>query len=450
MPKISVLIPAYNVELYLRECIDSVLNQTMQDFEIICIDDASTDGTRNILEDYQKKDSRIKVFCHEKNKGQSSGRNDALAHATGDYVYMLDADDRIVPEAFEELYEICSRDNLDVVGFETRNFSDDPSYEKNVRIKTITYRDTEVMNGRAALVYCMENESFSLSTPTFMMKREYLNDKNIRFVEGILHEDVGYILELIVRANAVRFIHKVYFERRIRSNSTMTKGFTEKNIAGYLKSFYKSFELETALKKYLDSDGRFKEAFGKWQRDIFGRLNQIMQMVAGTDRPIPEGFSSKKASDNSRTSDNIRTSGDERKTLDAVSGNETGEKPAADKDDSTASMLEGIVGEEIKRLLETVKLMHWRTEKLSISECYLCGTGQYTERAIEALGAQDIIIRGIIVLEKNATAFKGFPLITVEEADKSIPVVISVSKYMKKEYSDAVKANGNRIIEILL
>jgi len=450
MPKISVLIPAYNVELYLRECIDSVLNQTMQDFEIICIDDASTDGTRNILEDYQKKDSRIKVFCHEKNKGQSSGRNDALAHATGDYVYMLDADDRIVPEAFEELYEICSRDNLDVVGFETRNFSDDPSYEKNVRIKTITYRDTEVMNGRAALVYCMENESFSLSTPTFMMKREYLNDKNIRFVEGILHEDVGYILELIVRANAVRFIHKVYFERRIRSNSTMTKGFTEKNIAGYLKSFYKSFELETALKKYLDSDGRFKEAFGKWQRDIFGRLNQIMQMVAGTDRPIPEGFSSKKASDNSRTSDNIRTSGDERKTLDAVSSNETGEKPAADKDDSTASMLEGIVGEEIKRLLETVKLMHWRTEKLSISECYLCGTGQYTERAIEALGAQDIIIRGIIVLEKNATAFKGFPLITVEEADKSIPVVISVSKYMKKEYSDAVKANGNRIIEILL
>ena len=450
MPKISVLIPAYNVELYLRECIDSVLNQTMQDFEIICIDDASTDGTRNILEDYQKKDSRIKVFCHEKNKGQSSGRNDALAHATGDYVYMLDADDRIVPEAFEELYEICSRDNLDVVGFETRNFSDDPSYEKNVRIKTITYRDTEVMNGRAALVYCMENESFSLSTPTFMMKREYLNDKNIRFVEGILHEDVGYILELIVRANAVRFIHKVYFERRIRSNSTMTKGFTEKNIAGYLKSFYKSFELETALKKYLDSDGRFKEAFGKWQRDIFGRLNQIMQMVAGTYRPIPEGFSSKKASDNSRTSDNIRTSGDERKTLDAVSSNETGEKPAADKDDSTASMLEGIVGEEIKRLLETVKLMHWRTEKLSISECYLCGTGQYTERAIEALGAQDIIIRGIIVLEKNATAFKGFPLITVEEADKSIPVVISVSKYMKKEYSDAVKANGNRIIEILL
>ena len=450
MPKISVLIPAYNVELYIRECIDSVLNQTMQDFEIICIDDASTDGTRNILEDYQKKDSRIKVFCHEKNKGQSSGRNDALAHATGDYVYMLDADDRIVPEAFEELYEICSRDNLDVVGFETRNFSDDPSYEKNVRIKTITYRDTEVMNGRAALVYCMENESFSLSTPTFMMKREYLNDKNIRFVEGILHEDVGYILELIVRANAVRFIHKVYFERRIRSNSTMTKGFTEKNIAGYLKSFYKSFELETALKKYLDSDGRFKEAFGKWQRDIFGRLNQIMQMVAGTDRPIPEGFSSKKASDNSRTSDNIRTSGNERKTLDAVSDNETGEKPAADKDDSTASMLEGIVGEEIKRLLETVKLMHWRTEKLSISECYLCGTGQYTERAIEALGAQDIIIRGIIVLEKNATAFKGFPLITVEEADKSIPVVISVSKYMKKEYSDAVKANGNRIIEILL
>lgn len=407
MPKISVLIPAYNVELYIRECIDSVLNQTMQDFEIVCVDDASTDGTLHILEEYQKKDDRIKVYRHEKNQGQSSGRNDALSHATGEYVYMLDADDRIVPNMFEELYPVCSRDKLDVVGFETKNFTDDPTFDENVRIKTITYKDTDVMNGREALIYIIENESVSVSMPTFMIRRDYLNEKNIRFVEGILHEDVGYSLELIVRADKVRFIHKTYFERRIRGNSTMTKGFTEKNIEGYLKSFYKSFEIEDSMKGLFD-DERLKAAMGKWQRDIYARLNQLMRMVVGEDEP-------------------------------------TESKTAKDEDSDA-----GFFSKEIKRALETVKILHYRTQKLDISECYLCGIGAYTERAIEAVGAQNIIIRGIIVLDKTAPAFRGFPVVSIDEADKNIPVVLSVSRYTKDEYREAVEANGNRIIEIFM
>ena len=429
MAKISVLIPAYNVELYIRDCIGSVLNQTMQDFEIICVDDASTDGTRDILKELAEKDSRIKLYFHEKNKGQSSGRNDALAHATGEYVYMLDADDRIVPEALEELYDVMSRDKLDVVGFETRNFSDDPAFEKNVKIKTITYTDTEVMNGREALIYCMETESFSLSTPTFMMRREYLMDKNIRFVEGILHEDVGYILELIVRAEKVRFLHKVYFERRIRSNSTMTKGFTEKNIEGYLKSFYKSFELEPMLKDCLAANSRFKNAFEKWQRDIYGRMNQIVNLVTGMDRPAPWETSSEQTDRTSSRADS------------------SAQKNSA-PEDSKSDTMERLFSEEIKKALDIVKILHWRTAKLPITECYLCGTGQYTERAIEGVGAQNIIIRGIIVLEKTAPAFKGFPVITAAEADKNIPVILSVSKYFRDEYKAVVEANGNRIIEM--
>ena len=97
MPEVSVLIPAYNVEPYIEDCINSVLGQTLQDFEIVCIDDASTDGTLQILKRFEASDSRIKVYTHEVNKGQASGRNDALDRASGRYVYMLDADDRIVP-----------------------------------------------------------------------------------------------------------------------------------------------------------------------------------------------------------------------------------------------------------------------------------------------------------------------------------------------------------------
>ena len=387
MPKVSVLIPAYNVAPYINECIDSVLNQTLQDFEIICVDDCSTDTTLSILQEYAAKDDRINVIIHGMNKGQSSGRNDALEKAAGEYVYMLDADDMIVPECLEELYEICSRDGLDIAGFETKNFSEDVQFKQNVAIKTIEYQDTGILDGREALIYCMQNETFSLSTPTFMMRREYLMEKNIRFVEGILHEDVGYIFELITRARRVRFLHKVYFLRRIRANSTMTKGFTAKNIEGYIKSFYKSFELEPELSEYLkNEDQSFRNAYEKWQRDIFGRLNQLYEISA------------------------------ENKL----------------RDEAT---------DEIGHVYRIIELNHFRTDIPPIKECYLCGMGQYTERAIQAVGVRDIIIKGIIVLKKEKRSFKGFPLFTVDEIDTETPVILSVSKYSKADYTDILKKN---------
>ena len=105
MPKVSVLIPAYNVEPYIEACIGSVLAQTLQDFEIICVDDCSTDRTLDVLRRLEAEDNRIRVYTHERNLGQAVGRNHALSHATGEYVYMLDADDEIVAEALRELYD---------------------------------------------------------------------------------------------------------------------------------------------------------------------------------------------------------------------------------------------------------------------------------------------------------------------------------------------------------
>ena len=397
MPEVSVLIPAYNVEPYIEDCINSVLGQTLQDFEIVCIDDASTDGTLQILKRFEASDSRIKVYTHEVNKGQASGRNDALDRASGRYVYMLDADDRIVRDALAVLYEACVKDDLDIIGFETENFADEQVFRKNADIKTISYTDTDVMNGRRALKYCMETESFSLSTPTFMMKRDYLVQKNIRFIEGILHEDVGYIFELITRADRVRFIDRVLFQRRIRANSTMTRGFTDKNIEGYIRSFSRSFDLEPELSQYFGSEPGFEAAMRKWQRDIFGRLNQLYTAHADTISRMPGGS----------------------------------------------------LSEEVRRAFEMVKLSHYRVDKLPIKECYLCGTGQYTERAIEAVGAQDIIIRGIISLDNDRSSFRGFPIVEVSELCQDIPVILSVSKYSVEEYRQALKEVGiNELVEM--
>ena len=390
MPKVSVLIPAYNVAPYIKECLDSVLSQALQDFEIICIDDASSDNTLEILRQYEDNDNRIHVFTHEKNMGQSCGRNDALKKARGEYVYMLDADDRIMPQALGELYEICSKDRLDIAAFETINFTEENKFAYAAEIKTLSYTDTDVLDGQSALAYCMENECFPLSVPTFIMRREYLINNDIWFTEGILHEDVGYILELMTRAGRVRFLHQPYFLRRIRSNSTMTAAFTDKNIEGYIKSFFKSFELEERLKANLEKNPRFKKAFLKWQRDIFGRINQLYE----------------------------------------------------NNSDSISAMRGGNNGEEIRRVFEIIKLSHFRTPSLPFSECYLCGTGQYTVRAIQAVGAQDIIIRGILVPEKKRSSFCGFPLVTFSDISPDIPIVLSISHYTKEAYINPLKKMG--------
>lgn len=414
MCKVSVLIPAYNVEAYLRECLDSVKSQTMTDWEMICVDDASTDGTLLILREYEAADTRIHVYCHKQNLGQACGRNLALSYASGEYVYMLDADDKILPETLAELYEKCCADRLDAVGFETRSFTESAAFERAAAGKTIVYEDGPVMNGREALINCMEREAFSLSVPTFMMKRSYLEAIRLRFTEGILHEDVGYLFELITRAGRIRFLHRVYFLRRIREKSTMTSAFTAANIEGYLKSFMRSFELEPCLEALYGSDALFWRAVKQWQRDIFGRLRQLYL--------------------------------------------QSEERIYAQKG--------GHVDEEIRRVFEILKLTasgRARTEDIlgremcaeltsaasaspgEARQVYICGMGQYAERMIDLAGALGLVVRGILVREKQQNAFRGFPvypLFETEKQDRTIPVILGVSHYQREEYEYALKQAG--------
>lgn len=105
MVKVSVVIPVYNTE-YLRKALDSIVNQTLKDIEIICVNDGSTDGSLGILEEYKDKDSRIKIFSQE-NQGQGAARNYGLNEVSGKYTYFMDSDDILELNALKELYDIC-------------------------------------------------------------------------------------------------------------------------------------------------------------------------------------------------------------------------------------------------------------------------------------------------------------------------------------------------------
>ena len=116
MPKISIIIPMYNVEKYLRRCLDSVQNQTFADFQAICVDDGSPDNSGEIAEEYAKRDKRF-VVVHKENGGLSDARNAGMPYATGEYIMFLDSDDFIHPQTMEIAYAMARRDKADIVAY---------------------------------------------------------------------------------------------------------------------------------------------------------------------------------------------------------------------------------------------------------------------------------------------------------------------------------------------
>lgn len=119
-PKVSVVIPVYNVEAYLDQCLDSVQNQTLQEIEIICVDDCSKDGSLEILRHHEQGDSRIHIFRHEQNKSVFTARKTGVSVATGEYILFLDSDDYLEPTACEELYNKAVKENVDILHFSSR------------------------------------------------------------------------------------------------------------------------------------------------------------------------------------------------------------------------------------------------------------------------------------------------------------------------------------------
>lgn len=226
MPKVSIIIPVYNVEKYLRECLDSVINQTFHDIEIICIDDGSTDSSKQILAEYQSKDNRLKVIS-QKNGGQSKARNAGLDVATGDYIYFLDSDDYIKSNALEVLYKTAKTNNLEILFFDSEVFFENDIL-KNQFSEYLTAYDrkneyTDVISGIDLFSKLVKNNAYVVSPCLQFTKREYLEEKHIRFFEGIIYEDNLYTFKSILQADRVAHIIDKLYMRRIRENSTMTE-----------------------------------------------------------------------------------------------------------------------------------------------------------------------------------------------------------------------------------
>ena len=244
-PSVSIIIPVYNVENYLNRCLDSVVNQTFEDIEIICIDDGSTDNSLEILKNYAKLDSRIKIFS-QKNLGPGFTRNFGLNQALGEYVLFVDADDWIDIDSVKILYHIASSKNLDLLLFLVENFDEkqnlfyEDDYYNNVNLPDHFY--DKVFNHENIKEYI-----FSLATIPYnkLYKRSVLEKYNIRFPEDVFFEDNPFHFEVLLASKKISIIRK-YFSLRRRRNSSITSDIDRK----YLDVIPVSDYVVDVFKKY--------------------------------------------------------------------------------------------------------------------------------------------------------------------------------------------------------
>lgn len=233
-PKVSVIIPVYNTASYLKESVGSIMKQTLQDLQIIVVNDGSTDNSAEILEDLAAQDDRIQIITQQ-NKGLSGARNAGLPFVKGQYIYFMDSDDCLSADCLEICYDRCEKQHLDFVIFDAENV-----YENNVSYSMQEYSrkglldDTEVYRGCDFLKQQLHKFAFRASACLIFARFSFVSKHFNGFYQGIIHEDHLYTVPLHLYAENVGYISACFFKRRVRQDSIMTRNFSMRNIRGYM------------------------------------------------------------------------------------------------------------------------------------------------------------------------------------------------------------------------
>lgn len=247
----------YNVRSYVGQCIESLRRQTFRDFQVICIDDGSTDDTLYFAQDAAKGDERFS-FVSQANAGQSAARNVGIERATGKYLLFLDSDDYYEERALQTLYDRAERDGLDDLFFTARSEYENSRTRKRYRDDYDNREDIcGNMTGRELLVRFAETDSFCVSPAMQLIRRDFLESSGIRFYEGIVHEDNLFTCMMLAHARRAAFMNEPLYVRRVRPGSTMTEERGIKHVYGHFKSAY---ELEAWLRTDIRGTRAFDEA----------------------------------------------------------------------------------------------------------------------------------------------------------------------------------------------
>lgn len=223
-PKVSVIIPVYNVEKYLRECLDSVVNQTLKEIEIICVDDGSTDSSLDILKEYATKDNRFTIIT-QKNLHAGVARNRGIQLAKGEYVHFLDSDDWIEQDAYEKLYKILKDNKADLVKFKAYSFNNQTGETTSRPYLDIKWVDEKCFNTCLNIIEDTKNTIKLPDSPwSGFYNLDFLKRNNIYFDDFICANDVGFFYRCIINAEKIYLSsEKLVYYRENMKNSLIAK-----------------------------------------------------------------------------------------------------------------------------------------------------------------------------------------------------------------------------------
>lgn len=317
MPKISVLVPVYNVKAYLKQCIDSICNQTFQEFEIICIDDGSTDGSEIMLDEFADQDERIRVI-HKKNSGYGKSMNLGLEQARGTYVAIVESDDFVEKDMLEKLYQAAERSNADITRGRYYRYYEGKNqlgglYEGIPTEQKITIHTCPSLFRIAETIW------------TGLYRRSYLEKNHIRFHEtdGASFQDISFALQCWLHCGTAYFIDDAVIHYRIDNpNSSMknpAKIFCVFDEYAWIEEMFADF-LETqpeldkyfVAMKYRDYLNHYFRVGEQYQYALLLRLHEKLQEDKQRNRIkedafIPSVWSNLKAINENKNSFFVKT-----------------------------------------------------------------------------------------------------------------------------------------------
>ncbi len=240
MIKVSVIVPVYNSEKYLSECLNSLVNQTLDELEIICVDDGSTDKSLEILRDYEKKYSNLTVIQNSQNQGQSIARNIGMKHAKGEYIAFLDSDDYVHLDMYKIMYESAIKHDYPGVVSCSVRFVKDDTYDQDVKSE---------VNSFAHEIDLLKNPEAILWSSPSVCNKIFLRDlfSDLHFLENAMFEDIAFSYSALMKSGRILNINALhYFYRRDLTNgvSATVNGPTRKildifKVADFLESYAK-------------------------------------------------------------------------------------------------------------------------------------------------------------------------------------------------------------------
>lgn len=260
--KFSIIVPVYNVENYLNECLNSILCQTYSDYEIICVDDSSTDNSYEILCEYAKKYEKIKVINNVINGGLSYSRNKGMEIASGEYIWFIDSDDYIVEDALGIIANKLRENPVDILNFNYKMIYEGV-YAKETPINLqVEYQDAiKPITGQQWFIECVNHGLFMNSACVKIFRKDFLYKNNLKFYEKLLYEDGLFSVQAALASENISNIKERLYIYRRRENSIMTTK-TTKGLDSYvilvneLLTIWKNCEsedgMDDAMRKYIN------------------------------------------------------------------------------------------------------------------------------------------------------------------------------------------------------